>query len=226
MKHGSTTTLTLRGMETTMRTIADLKSHPRFAELREKVEQAGSDSLDTFGGKFAGGYHVQQHPDEFGALLCFLLERCRPIGLYGEIGVAAGGTTRLIYEAVGFEKAVLIDDGSHPKHRFFPENTAALRHVHFIKGDSHSQYVADALRNGMSDGTAFDVAFIDGDHVYEGVKQDIELVRPYCTPATLLIFHDTVCCPGVHDAFGELEHKVAEFVGDKQLGIGVARLGA
>lgn len=208
----------------TMLTLGDFQHHARFALLRETVERVGSDSANFFGGTHDGGYHIQQNPDEFAALLCFLLNRCKPIGLYGEIGVAAGGTTRLIHETVGFDRAILMDDGNHPKHQHFAANVAKLGY-HFIKGDSHSRYVADTLRNYMSV-ARFDVVMIDGDHSYEGVKQDIELVTPYCSPATLLIFHDTVACPGVRRAFDALPHKLAEFIGtDQQFGIGVARVG-
>lgn len=207
-----------------MLNVADLRHHPRFDEIRQKVLAAGSDSVDVFGGEYVGGYHIQQQPDEFAALACLLLDRCRPIDLYGEIGVAAGGTTRLMAETVGFENAVLIDDGGHPKHRHFEENARHFRHrVSLLLGDSHSPQIRRALSN--LDDDRFDVVFIDGDHSYEGVKQDIELVKPYCTSATLLIFHDTRACEGVNKAFAEFSHPVAEFISDdKRLGIGVTRM--
>lgn len=208
-----------------MLTLGDMRSHPSFNAIRAIVDAAGSDSVDVFGGKSLGGYHVQQNPDEFAALLCYLLRRCRPIALYGEIGVAAGGTTRLIYDNIGFENAVLIDNGAHPKHVHFKSNIAEFKdYVVALIGDSHSPAIADALKILGDD--RFDVVFIDGDHSYEGVKQDIELVRPYCSPATLVIFHDTVACDGVKRAFAELPDRLAEFVSDdKRLGIGIARVG-
>lgn len=213
--------------ERTMQTLADYQNHPRFALLRETVEKAGSDATWMFGGTHDGGYYIQQNPDEFAALLCLLLNRCRPINLYGEIGVAAGGTTRLIHVTLGFNHAILIDDGRHPKHRHTADNLKSLTFDMMI-GDSHGAEVKADLANVMGKWIGFDVVFIDGDHSYEGVVQDIELVKPYCSPATLLIFHDTVCCPGVKQMWAEMpaERKVAEFVGtDKQLGIGVARAG-
>lgn len=209
-----------------MQTLSDLSKHPRFEELKKRAADVGSDAVHVFGGTHTGGYYIQQNPDEFSALLCLLLERCRPIGVYGEIGVAAGGTTRLIYENVGFENAFLIDDGNHPKHRFFRENIDAFKLRTWVGiGDSHGKEIAEQLHTCMTayHPTFFDVVFIDGDHSYEGVKQDIALVKPYCHPTTILIFHDTVCCAGVKRAFAELKHPVAEFVSEeKPLGIGVA----
>lgn len=36
-----------------------------------------------------------------------------------------------------------------------------------------------------------DLIFIDGDHSYEGVKQDFELCAPYLSPNALVLFHDS-----------------------------------
>jgi predicted O-methyltransferase YrrM len=37
-----------------------------------------------------------------------------------------------------------------------------------------------------------DLLFIDGDHSYDGVKQDWELFSPYLSPFGIAIFHDTI----------------------------------
>lgn len=206
--------------------LTDMQNHPRFAEIRETVEKAGSDCQSLFGGTHDGGYATQQNPDEFAALVCLLLNRCRPIDVYGEIGSAAGGTLRLIQELVDFAVAVVLDDGNHPKHSLWESNTGEFRNrVVIHRGDSHAEAAKEFVARTCAF-QKFDVIFIDGDHSYEGVKKDIELVLPFCTPATLLVFHDTVCCPGVTQAFAELPNKVAEFIGPTGLGIGVARVGA
>lgn len=210
-----------------MLSLSDMRSHPSFTHVREAVEKAGSGSVCVFGGTYHGGYYSQQNPDEFAALVCYLMRRCRPIDLYGEIGVAAGGTTRLMHELVSFRQGLLLDNGQHPDHRHFAENTKNIPLRVFI-GDSHSNAAKGflAIESAKEPNPKFDVIFIDGDHTYEGVKQDIELVKPYCSPATLLIFHDTVACAGVRKAFDELPNKLAEFVSEeKKLGIGVARYG-
>lgn len=212
-----------------MKNLSDYKMHPRFVSARQAILDAGSDHVGVFGGEKEGGYHVQQNPDEFAALICLLSDRCKPFGVYGEIGTAAGGNLRLIYELIGFDHAIVLDDGRHPKHKHFADNTKEFGvqlDIHI--GDSHAPEALKFLSGYMdrqgNGKPVFDAVFIDGDHSYEGVKKDIELVSPYCAPATLLIFHDTVCCPGVYQAFQELPNKIAEFVGENQkLGIGVAR---
>jgi hypothetical protein len=58
-----------------------------------------------------------------------------------------------------------------------------------------------------------DLVFIDGDHSYESVKSDFEIVRPWLSPNAVLAFHDTVAYPGVSRLLGEI------------LASGTARLG-
>src|SRR5205085_6787157 len=72
------------------------------------IENAGSDHLPTFGGKFEGGYHIQQNPAEFANLLMAL--KGRPIKSYLQIGNAAGGSERLICEYLGIVDLTIIDD--------------------------------------------------------------------------------------------------------------------
>jgi predicted O-methyltransferase YrrM len=36
-----------------------------------------------------------------------------------------------------------------------------------------------------------DLLFVDGDHTYEGVKQDFEAFRPWLSPTAVVLFHDT-----------------------------------
>ena len=48
----------------------------------------------------------------------------------------------------------------------------------------------------------YDLAFIDGDHSYEGVKADFENLMPHLTHGAVILFHDAVSgafgtCPGV-----------------------------
>jgi cephalosporin hydroxylase len=208
-----------------MQTIADFQHHPRFDEIREKALAAGSDSLGVFGGRFQGGYHMQQNTDEIAALVCLLLNRCKPIGLYGEIGTAAGGTLRFMHENVGFEEAYIIDNGAHPKHVHFKENTQAFADkVRICHADSRNPKLPEALKGSLG-GREFDVIFIDADHCYDAVKSDVDLVRPHCAAGSLLVFHDTVSCDGVKRLFDTLE-PVANFAGDsKPQGIGVVRIG-
>lgn len=56
---------------------------------------------------------------------------------------------------------------------------------------------------------SFDLAFIDGDHAYEAVREDIENVLPLLRTGGVLAFHDySPTWPGVRQAVDELRHRM------------------
>jgi predicted O-methyltransferase YrrM len=157
----------------------------------------------------------------------FLRER-GPYPNYLEIGSASGGACLFLYREVGLGKVVSLDDGQHSRAVAQAEHFSQVKDFKQFLGDSHSQEARDFLDTNVSE--KFDVAFIDGDHSYEGVWQDIQLSRPFCRPGTLLILHDTIACEGVKRAWFQcarekLIRPLAEFVGpEKPLGIGVGEV--
>jgi cephalosporin hydroxylase len=61
----------------------------------------------------------------------------------------------------------------------------------FLRGDSHSPEIARRTEE-MLDGRDIDFLFIDGDHTYEGVKDDFERYSPFVADGGLIAFHDIV----------------------------------
>ncbi|MCG3770221.1 MAG: hypothetical protein JW384_01364 [Nitrosomonadaceae bacterium] len=158
--------------------------------LIDAIENAGSDHLPTFGGRFEGGYYIQQNPAEFADLLKAL--KGRAIQSYLQIGIAAGGAERLLSEHVGIRQLTVIDDGRHSKFRIWIDvNRPALEaqgvRVSQHIGDSHSQETRRFLARC---GEKFDLIGIDGDHSPAGVRMDWELIQPYLEAGTLVWFHD------------------------------------
>lgn len=199
-----------------------------FQELVRYIEQAGVHA-HLFGTEKVGGYHIQQNPTEFASFLGFLRERPQ-IRRYLEIGSASGGFIRCIHELVGFDQAVMIDDGSY-QGEMQDANIAGFREkVKRFTCDSHGPVAKLALQ----DETPFDLIFVDGDHSYEGVMKDVELVLPYAAADTLIAFHDVQCglVPDVQRAYEELlaSGKLVEITryisvdSDHRFGIGVCRL--
>lgn len=214
-----------------MRTINDMRgAHPDFEALVERIRAAGTNSLSHFrnGYRLEGGLRLQQNPDELAALIFLLRERA-PIAEYLEIGSASGGNGRFLYESVGFGRFTSVDDGGHPDFPLQRENFATIPSFRQFLGDSHSEAARAYLAEQVGD-PVIDVAFIDGDHSYEGVSQDIELVRPFCRSGAWMIFHDTIACDGVERAWIDIVRRgaltpVAEFIGDEvPLGIAVGRV--
>lgn len=160
------------------------------AEMLERVLLAGSDSLEMFGGRFEGGYRIQQEPEDFAEVLCLLKLRGRIRHMLA-IGIAAGGAERLICETVGVDELSVIDDGKHPA---FPcwkdENLGGIlkagTSVSSFIGDSHSM---DALHFVIRR-AVFDVVSIDGDHSPDGVRRDYERAEFKLSDSGILLFHD------------------------------------
>jgi predicted O-methyltransferase YrrM len=165
-------------------------------EILEIVLNAGSDSLEVFGGKFKGGYELQQSPGEISD---FLLEyQNMEVENFLEIGVAAGGNTRIFCDFLKIKDVYTIDLDEHPSISY--ENNPNARDNNFrslkntggienFYGDSHSEEAKEWLSRK---GVKFDMVFIDGDHTEQGIKLDTELVLPYLNDNAYVIYHDTV----------------------------------
>ena len=202
------------------------RRHKDFDRLRDRVRATGTDSLSHFGNGYAheGGLFLQQNPDEFAALTIFLRER-GPHTNYMEIGSASGGACLFLSREVGFGRVLSLDDGQHPRAVAQGENFAQVPNFKQFLGDSHSEAARSFLEENVEG--KLDVAFIDGDHSYEGVRQDIQLSRPFCRRGALMILHDTVACEGVKMSWHQCVEEgilkpLAEFIGaEKPLGIAV-----
>lgn len=200
-----------------------------FNSMHDKICELGTDSLDYFGNsyKFEGGYYLQQNPDEFAAL-CFFLRDHGPYTNFLEIGTASGGTCLALYKIVGFKNILSIDDGKHKRAVYQREHLSQIPNVRQFIGDSHSVDAEIFLRKNLEG--LLDIAFIDGDHSFDGVWQDVQLVSKFSSHGTLFIFHDTVASKGVEDVWLRCIRKkivvpIAEYIGkDSPMGIGVSRL--
>jgi predicted O-methyltransferase YrrM len=65
--------------------------------------------------------------------------------------------------------------------------------LHLIRGDSHAVATLSELKQTLS-GRLIDLLFIDGDHTYEGVKQDYAMYAPLVTAGGMIAFHDILPC--------------------------------
>lgn len=77
-----------------------------------------------------------------------------------------------------------------------------FKNCHFIRGDSHDDETFEKVHNLLGykyftpksilfrEEPKIDFLFIDGDHSYEGVKQDFEMYSPFVKPGGICCFHD------------------------------------
>jgi predicted O-methyltransferase YrrM len=106
-----------------------------------------------------------------------------------EVGVARSGTSYLLCNSSpSVEVFVGID--------FFVRNTTRLRaftpsavQLHAIHGRSNSHSTLDQLKNKLGD-RKIDLLFIDGDHSYEGVRNDFIAYLPFLAQNGQVAFHD------------------------------------
>ena len=160
-----------------------------YEEILNFVLNAGSNHLWVFGGKFQGGYELQQDPDEITA---FLMDyQGKEIENFIEIGVAAGGNTRIFCDFLNVKNVYTMDLNEHPSIDG-PENPGARdKNFENLKntggfynfyGDSHSPEALEWLKE---QNVKFDMAFIDGDHTFNGIKLDTELILNFMQPGGL-----------------------------------------
>jgi len=169
--------------------------------IREFVLSAGSKNLYQFGGRFQGGYCLQQDIDE----LSEYLFDCRDLKVehYLEIGVADGGVTRIFCDVVQVKDITTIDIGwadmNYPlNYRQNLLNCQNTGKIDIYRGDSHAPEVEKFL-----EGKKFDFIFIDAGHEYEDVVKDTELAKKYAADGAIFAYHDHIACEGVTRFFYE-----------------------
>jgi predicted O-methyltransferase YrrM len=108
--------------------------------------------------------------------------------------------TRFLEFLVEFGPQVMVEIGSHTGgtlwawRQVVPTVIGIDLHPNFyddsvIVGDSHSMKTVLALTKRLG-GRAIDCLFIDGDHSYNGVRQDYIMYAPLVRPGGLIAFHD------------------------------------
>jgi len=201
-------------------------------EITEMALKAGSNSLSVFGGRFEGGYQLQQDIQEVSECLAFVSSRKNTVMNYLEIGVAAAGFTRLFCDVINVKNAFLMDLGTHPSiPAAYQENIKNLRlsgKMSAFTGDSHSPEAEEWLEKT---GTKFDFIFIDGDHSYSGVLQDTLLAMKFAIKRAMFMFHDHACVGDIGRLYNEMKNRsipgfvpIREFVSNSNTKKGIVLL--
>lgn len=170
----------------------------RYSLRRIRARQADEDDVDDvldtvyqFSG--AGRYRTIapiQVRSELASAVSFVSDH-QPSTVM-EIGTANGGTFYTWCRGLdSVERAISIDlpRGSTPS-RFLDSCTPGTETT-FVRGDSHSEAVYDEVVDLLDD-TPVDFLFIDGDHTFDGVKQDFDWYAPLVSDDGLIAFHDIV----------------------------------
>jgi predicted O-methyltransferase YrrM len=114
------------------------------------------------------------------------------------IGTHSGGSLFLLCKLAGSEARIVSLD--LPGGRFGGGYTAVKgplykrfaskrQSLHLVRQDSHKPETLDRLKVILG-ATPLDYLFIDGDHSYEGVKQDFEMYSPFVRKGGLVALDD------------------------------------
>ncbi len=136
-----------------------------------------------------------QHPEEIGAV-CELARSLRP-KIILEIGTSQGGTLYLFSRLVQPGGTVISIDKPGEPSSVRPVMRAIFRtfgkmfgtQVITLDRDSHVSNTHAEIERVLA-GRKIDLLFIDGDHSYEGVKQDFHTYRQWVSPNGLIAMHD------------------------------------
>jgi len=178
------------------------KNIPSITELIEKIEYSGSSDEKFFGYKpQEDGLFLQQDPLEFAQFVHFMATRYGTADLTLDIGIASGGQTKFLRDYFKCKRTIILDNGEHS---MFPHWARIKPMVDTmfedeIISDSHTPAVRQRLEKYEK---SLDFAFVDGDHSYRGLRQDIFLVTPLLKEYAVMALHDTAAvgdCKRVHD---------------------------
>ena len=120
-----------------------------------------------------------------------------------EIGCKLGGTFQILCESSKGKKiSVDLPGGVHGgwmtyNHPYLGDiykirNTYFINkyeNVHMVTGDSHKTETLNDVKSILNN-EKVDLLFIDGDHTYEGVKQDYLLYKELVNIGGYIVFHD------------------------------------
>lgn len=129
-----------------------------------------------------------QHPRELADLLRIVNE-LRP-AVVVEIGTRTGATLWALSRVCPDECCFVSIDPTN-RRRFLDELIGVERELHLVTGKSQDVSTLIAVERCLN-GRPVDVVFVDGSHLEDDVRRDVELYGPLLAPTGLLALHDVV----------------------------------
>lgn len=205
-----------------------LKLLPVLGFNDENPIELPAEMLDTPG----LGLRIWQYPNQFAPYLAHIASFASRIRTYLEIGCRHGGTYVTHTELLKKLNPQFSLSTASDLLPISPELGAYIEAIQptgqYMQIDSHSVEFIDHINNQF-----YDLVFIDGDHTYDGVKQDADITF---NKSNIQVFHDisSLACPDVGRFWNEYKskhedtHNFLEFIDQYDsvdgtfLGIGVA----
>jgi hypothetical protein len=187
-------------------------------------DEAGVNHHSWFGENLkVGGLEIQQVPEEYVEYLWFL--KNNKFKNYLNVGIGKGGSFLVeTFIQENLESSTAIDNSSYWQQ---DQKESIIEKIEWLKNNTTTSiefYDADSKEWLINCNKKFDIIFIDGDHSYEGVKNDYINSLPLLEDNGYMIFHDiaSVGCPGVVKLWQDIKHlDCLEFVYKTTCGIGI-----
>lgn len=167
---------------------------------------------------------MEQHTGEIYPFVEWLQQRA-PICNVLEIGVRKGGTSALWHQ-ISTGRVIGVDRQGHDSLALSDMLSLAASmqdryaRYSFLLGNSHDPGTRAKVRDILSPDTVesswVDLLFLDGDHSYDGVRQDYEMYSGLVSRGGVIAFHDIVDTPLIRSAGHGVYRFWQELPGDKQ----------
>lgn len=179
------------------------KAIKNFTQKRNGIktpEEAFSFSNTFYYGPKIRGLNINIVPAQFKKEIIELIEviKAKKPATILEIGTATGGTLFFWSQFCPFDTHIISIDlpfgqfgaGYLPeKGKFLKSFAREKQRLDLIQGNSHHQEIKNQLKE-LLQGKKIDFLFIDGDHSYEGAKQDFLDYKDLVSPGGIIAFHD------------------------------------
>lgn len=211
-----------------------------FSE-QERIVQPDKAVLEAYEFEGYGQYKdisPGQNPSEL-IDLAGLVEEINP-DIVAEIGTARGGTLYVWAQSLETPNKFLSIDlpggrfgggYSQGRAKFYSQFTK--EEIVTLRRNSHDEETKSMLSKELN-GEKIDFLLIDGDHTYEGVKQDFQMYKEFVSEGGIIAFHDILPHPKLPDCnvdkfWKEIkeDYETTELVakeGQGWAGIGIVRL--
>ena len=110
---------------------------------------------------------------------------------YIEIGMADGGTHFLIRKLCKSIKLSIAVD-TDIRNKYLLNRITPIEKSHYVCGFSNNLKTINRVKRLVGEEQKVDVLFIDGDHSYDGVKQDFDNYNGLVRKGGLIVFHDII----------------------------------
>ena len=177
---------------------------PFYLQRKRKIKQKYSlEDLVKFGFKVGKGFIKPLQVQNEILELLYVLKNENP-KIIMEIGTNIGGNLFLFSQVAASDAMIISVDlpggkygGGYPCWRIpiFKMFIKRKQKLFLVRADSHAPSTKNRV-DAILEGRDIDFLFIDGDHSYEGVKQDFDIFGPLVKRNGLIAFHDILPVQG------------------------------